>query len=71
MSYQVGNSYKGGNSSGDAKTVITIQPTNPSTIYVPYYDPVAAYETAAALIFATGVAVGAWSTYGYWNSWTC
>ena len=47
-----------------------IQPRRPaSTIYLPNYDSVAAYETAAALTFATGVAVGAWSTDGYWNSW--
>ena len=53
------------------QSVITIQPTDPSTIYVPAYDPNAVYgETsivAPLLTFGTGIALGALATGAYWN----
>jgi hypothetical protein len=50
---------------------ITIQPTDPSTVYVPTYDPVAAYQPytgiAPLLGFGAGIAVGALWNNNYWN----
>jgi Protein of unknown function (DUF3300) len=50
---------------------IEIQPTDPSTVYVPSYDPVAVYEpysgVAPLLGFGAGIAVGALWNDNYWN----
>jgi Protein of unknown function (DUF3300) len=50
---------------------ITIQPTDPSTVYVPTYDPVAVYQPytglAPLLGFGAGIAVGALWNNNYWN----
>ena len=50
---------------------INIQPTDPSTVYVPTYDPVAAYQPytgiAPLLGFGAGIAVGALWNNNYWN----
>jgi hypothetical protein len=50
---------------------ISIQPTDPSTVYVPTYDPVAAYQpysgVAPLLGFGAGIAVGALWNNNYWN----
>jgi hypothetical protein len=50
---------------------IAIQPTDPSTVYVPTYDPVAVYQPytgiAPLLGFGAGVAVGALWNNNYWN----
>ena len=50
---------------------ITIQPTDPSTVYVPTYDPVAVYQPYAGIApllgFGAGVAVGALWNNNYWN----
>ena len=50
---------------------ITIQPTDPSTVYVPSYDPVAVYQPytgiAPLLGFGAGIAVGALWNNNYWN----
>jgi hypothetical protein len=50
---------------------ITIQPTDPSTVYVPTYDPGAVYQPytgiAPLLGFGAGVAVGALWNNNYWN----
>jgi len=50
---------------------IEIQPTDPSTVYVPSYDPVAVYQPytgiAPLLGFGAGIAVGALWNNNYWN----
>jgi uncharacterized protein DUF3300/endosialidase-like protein len=50
---------------------ITIQPTDPSTVYVPTYDPVEVYQPytgiAPLLGFGAGIAVGALWNNNYWN----
>jgi hypothetical protein len=50
---------------------IAIQPTDPSTVYVPTYDPVSVYEPytgiAPLLGFGAGIAVGALWNNNYWN----
>ena len=55
-----------------AASYITIQPTDPSTVYVPTYDPVAVYQPytgiAPLLGFGAGIAVGALWNNNYWNS---
>jgi hypothetical protein len=53
-------------------TAIVIQPTNPSTMYVPTYDPNGVYYgpssvVAPLLTFGTGIALGALATGAYWN----
>jgi hypothetical protein len=54
-----------------AASYISIQPTDPSTVYVPSYDPVAAYQPytgiAPLLGFGAGIAVGALWNNNYWN----
>ena len=54
-----------------AASYISIQPTEPSTVYVPTYDPVAAYQPytgiAPLLGFGAGIAVGALWNNNYWN----
>ena len=59
-------------SSEGGQNVITIQPTDPSTVYVPTYDPVAVYQPATSLVapllgFGAGIAVGALWNNSYWN----
>ncbi len=57
----------------DDRSLIGIEPADPATVYVPSYDPVAAYEPPAAnvvaplLAFGTAVAVGALWTSNAWN----
>ncbi|MBV9287535.1 MAG: DUF3300 domain-containing protein, partial [Hyphomicrobiales bacterium] len=50
---------------------IEIQPTEPATVYVPSYDPVAVYQPysgiAPLLGFGAGIAVGALYNRNYWN----
>ena len=50
---------------------ITIQPTDPSTVYVPTYNPAAVYQPytgiAPLLGFGAGIAVGALWNNNYWN----
>ena len=50
---------------------ISIQPTDPSTVYVPTYDPAAVYQpysgVAPLLGFGAGIAVGALWNNNYWN----
>ena len=50
---------------------ISIQPADPSTVYVPSYDPVAVYQPytgiAPLLGFGAGIAVGALWNNNYWN----
>ena len=50
---------------------ISIQPTDPSTVYVPTYDPSAVYQpysgVAPLLGFGAGIAVGALWNNNYWN----
>ncbi|HLX98007.1 MAG TPA: DUF3300 domain-containing protein [Roseiarcus sp.] len=50
---------------------ISIQPTDPSTVYVPTYDDAAVYQPytgiAPLLGFGAGVAVGALWNNNYWN----
>ena len=52
-------------------SVIEIQPTDPSTVYVPSYDPNAVFGAtsvvAPLLTFGTGIALGALATGAYWN----
>ena len=54
-----------------AASYISIQPTDPSTVYVPTYDPVAVYQpysgVAPLLGFGAGIAVGALWNNNYWN----
>ena len=54
-----------------AASYISIQPTYPSTVYVPTYDPVsgvpALYGRRASLGFGAGIAVGALWNNNYWN----
>ena len=54
-----------------AASYIAIQPTDPSTVYVPTYDPAAAYQPytgiAPLLGFGAGIAVGALWNNNYWN----
>jgi Protein of unknown function (DUF3300) len=54
-----------------AASYITIQPTDPSTVYVPTYDPVEVYQPytgiAPLLGFGAGIAVGALWNNNYWN----
>jgi hypothetical protein len=66
------------------KQVVVIQPTNPDTVYVPYYDPSVVYGTwpssayppyyfsapgyIAAGIIGTGIAFGAGYALGRWAS---
>jgi hypothetical protein len=54
-----------------AASYISIQPTDPSTVYVPTYDPIAAYQPytgiAPLLGFGAGIAVGALWNNNYWN----
>jgi hypothetical protein len=54
-----------------AASYITIQPTDPSTVYVPTYDPVQVYQPytgiAPLLGFGAGIAVGALWNNNYWN----
>jgi hypothetical protein len=59
-------------SGGSAQeSYIEIQPTDPSTVYVPSYDPVSVYEpytgVAPLLGFGAGIAVGALWNNNYWN----
>ncbi len=59
-------------SSDGGQNVITIEPTDPSTVYVPTYDPVAVYQPATSLVapllgFGAGIAVGALWNNSYWN----
>lgn len=55
------------------KTIIAIEPTDPSTIYVPTYAPAAVYAPSATsvvaplLTFGAGVALAAAATGAYWN----
>ena len=50
---------------------ISIQPTDPSTVYAPTYDPSAVYQPysgiAPLLGFGAGIAVGALWNNNYWN----
>ena len=50
---------------------ISIQPTDPSMLYVPSYDPYAVWSgapvVAPLLTFGTGVALGALATGAWWN----
>ncbi|HEX9169916.1 MAG TPA: DUF3300 domain-containing protein, partial [Roseiarcus sp.] len=50
---------------------IAIEPTDPSMMYVPSYDPYAVYNTtsvvAPLLTFGTGIALGALATGAWWN----
>ena len=60
-------------SGGSAQaSYIEIQPTDPATVYVPSYDPVAAYEpysgVAPLLGFGAGIAVGALWNNNYWTA---
>ena len=54
-----------------AASYISIQPTDPSTVYVPTYDPAAVYQpysgVAPLLGFGAGIAVGALFNNNYWN----
>ena len=54
-----------------AASYISIQPTDPSTVYVPTYDPSAIYQPytgiAPLLGFGAGIAVGALWNNNYWN----
>ena len=66
------------------KQVVVIEPTNPDTVYVPYYDPSVVYGTwpssayppyyfpapgyIAAGIIGTGIAFGAGYALGRWAS---
>ena len=54
-----------------AASYISIQPTDPSTVYVPTYDPAAVYQPytgiAPLLGFGAGIAVGALWNNNYWN----
>jgi hypothetical protein len=54
-----------------AASYISIQPTDPSTVYVPTYDPAAVYQpysgVAPLLGFGAGIAVGALWNNNYWN----
>jgi len=64
---------------------IVIQPANPNIVYVPEYNPAVIYgypyvtpgytagqvAAASALSFGAGVAVGALTAGGGWNSWGC
>ena len=54
-----------------AASYISIQPTDPSIVYVPTYDPVAVYQpysgVAPLLAFGAGIAVGALWNNNYWN----
>ena len=54
-----------------AASYISIQPTDPSTVYVPTYDPSAVYQpysgVAPLLGFGAGIAVGALWNNNYWN----
>jgi Protein of unknown function (DUF3300) len=54
-----------------AASYISIQPTDPSTVYVPTYDPSAVYQPytgiAPLLGFGAGIAVGALWNNNYWN----
>jgi uncharacterized protein DUF3300/endosialidase-like protein len=54
-----------------AASYITIQPADPSTVYVPSYDPVSVYQPytgiAPLLGFGAGIAVGALWNNNYWN----
>ncbi|WP_395696691.1 DUF3300 domain-containing protein [Methylocella sp.] len=53
------------------QTDIVIMPTDPSTIYVPIYDPALVFSetsiVAPLLTFGAGVALGALATGAYWN----
>ena len=50
---------------------ISIQPTDPSTVYVPTYDPSAVYQPYSGITpllgFGAGIAVGALWNNNYWN----
>jgi hypothetical protein len=50
---------------------IAIEPTDPSMMYVPSYDPYAVYDAtsvvAPLLTFGTGIALGALATGAWWN----
>ena len=50
---------------------ISIQPTDPSMLYVPSYDPYAVWNgapvVAPLLTFGTGIALGALATGAWWN----
>ena len=54
-----------------AASYISIQPTDPSTVYVPTYDAAAVYQPytgiAPLLGFGAGIAVGALWNNNYWN----
>src|SRR5579863_8881750 len=54
-----------------AASYISIQPTDPSTVYVPTYDSAAVYQpysgVAPLLGFGAGIAVGALWNNNYWN----
>ena len=50
---------------------ISIQPTDPATVYVPTYDPSAVYQPYSGITpllgFGAGIAVGALWNNNYWN----
>jgi len=70
--------------SGGSKQTILIEPTNPGTVYVPYYDPAVVYGTwpypayppyyfpapgyIATGVLATGLAFGTAYALGRWSS---
>jgi hypothetical protein len=70
---RVGSSTPQGSAAAQgAASYITIQPTDPSTVYVPTYDPVTVYEPTSSVVapllgFGAGVAVGALWNNAYWN----
>jgi len=55
----------------DGQNVISIASTDPSMVYVPFYDPVAVYQPhtgiAPLLTFGAAVAVGAIWANNFWN----
>ena len=55
----------------DDRSVISIEPADPSTIYIPSYDPVEVYNPAAVVVpllaFGTAIAVGSLWNSNYWN----
>ena len=68
---QEGGAPQGSTAPQAAASYISIQPTDPSTVYVPTYDPAAVYQPytgiAPLLGFGAGVAVGALWNNNYWN----
>ncbi len=68
---QGGGAPRGSTAPQAAASYIAIQPTDPATVYVPTYDPVAVYQPytgiAPLLGFGAGIAVGALWNNNYWN----